>query len=608
VGTSGVDADDLDMVITPARPEAEEATAPKTAWFIGGAVVSVALFALIVAWGFVSGAVGRAYSDDWGYLRIVQQFLRTGHITGVGWNDTSLIGQLLASRILSPLTGSTIAGVRALSIVCAAGSLVLVAVLARAARTRHLWPVVPLTVVATIGFGSTVVTYMTEQPALVAQLGAIALGLLAWRRWERLERLPITTIVGIVAVGAWAGSIRQAAIAAPLSALAALLTHPSATRRDRQVVLAAAGVVCASVLLVMAFSPLNGPTMAIVRGSVTGQVARIYQAAATVAVFLFPLAVITGWAGRALTLTRQWSTSRNGRIVLALTTVTVIFGALLLDHRNGSVLVGNSLQQAGGYQGTDVAFPALFDPVTWRIIEVLGAAALFLLVVVALDGVRHLVAILRTAGRGGLRAFADRATPLSRVVTLWTVVSVLSALFVNLAYRAIYDRYLVPVVIGLALLAVDNVAAGSVRETTARRRVVWMAVAFVPVIVLGALSATDSQDIVDLRWSGAERLVALGYKPETIDAGFDWVGYHYPGQARPDTVVTTPATYPPASYDAYFPTFVRCAIVSGLSQPPPGYVPLDRIRHRRMFGLRSTTAYLYGSTSAGTGCPRIAGP
>src|SRR5262249_30927121 len=101
--------------------------------------------------------------------------------------------------------------------------------------------------------------------------------------------------------------------------------------------------------------------------------------------------------------------------------------------------------------------------------------------------------------------------------------------------------------------------------------------------------------------------IALGYKPETIDAGFDWVGYHYPGEARPNIVVSTPATYPPASYDAYFPNFVRCAIVSGDSHAPPGYVALDQVSHRRMFGLRSTTAYLYGNTTAGTDCPRVAG-
>jgi hypothetical protein len=100
--------------------------------------------------------------------------------------------------------------------------------------------------------------------------------------------------------------------------------------------------------------------------------------------------------------------------------------------------------------------------------------------------------------------------------------------------------------------------------------------------------------------------VALGYKADTVDAGFDWVGFHHPGMARPDRVVSTPATYPPATYDAYFPGFERCAIVTGDSQAPPGYVLIDQITRHRMFGLRSTTAYLYGNTGDAS-CPRVAG-
>jgi hypothetical protein len=596
------------MVTSTAAPGVREAAPTTTTWRIAAIAVTIGAFAFIVAWAVLSGGIDRAYSDDWGYLRIAQSFVRGGHIKGVGWNDTSLIGQLLVSKLLSPITGSTIAGLRVLNIVCAAGSLVLVAVLGRLARARHLWPLVPLTLAVTIGFGSTIATYMTEQPALVAQLGTLALGLVAWRRWSRSGALPIVTLVVLAAIGVWAGSVRQAAVAAPLSVIGALLAHPRARRRDRRILLVIAGVVLLSVFLVMMFSPLNGPMMAIERGSITGQVARLYQAAATVALFLVPIAVVTGWLGHAMGTVRRWATHRNSLIALALLVATVIAGAVLLDHRNGSVLVGNSLQQAGGYQGTDIAFSNFFDPVTWRLVEVLAVASLVLLVVLTLEAVRRLVQTVRLAGWRGLAESADRTTPLSRMTALWTFLSILSALFVNVAYRAIYDRYLVPVVIGLALLAVDNLAEAPAAEARTRRRAVWAAVAFVPIVVLGLISATDSQDVTDLRWAGAERLVALGYKPETVDAGFDWVGYHYPGVARPNIVVSTPDTYPPASYDAYFPDFVRCAIVSGDSHAPPGYEEVGEVRHRRMFGLRSTTAYLYGNISAGTACARSTQP
>jgi len=273
----------------------------------------------------------------------------------------------------------------------------------------------------------------------------------------------------------------------------------------------------------------------------------------------------------------------------------------MLDRRDGSLLVGNSLQEAGGYQGTDVAYPRLFDHPAWALVLVLAAAALFLFAVLAVDLLREAWVAMRR-GRDSVATALAATTPVTRVVAIWTVLGMLGVFAVNLAYRAVYDRYLVPVVIGLAVLALDN----RVARSESRRRLAWTAVAVVPVLCLGVISAVDSQDLLDLRWTGAERLVELGYNPATVDAGFDWVGYHYPGVARPDRLVPELADYPPATYDTYFPDFVRCAIVSGDEKPPPGYVLLDELHHHRLFGLRSTTAYLYGNTTSPS-CPPITG-
>jgi hypothetical protein len=134
------------------------------------------------------------------------------------------------------------------------------------------------------------------------------------------------------------------------------------------------------------------------------------------------------------------------------------------------------------------------------------------------------------------------------------------------------------------------------------------AIVFVPLALLGIISAADSQDLLELRWAGGDRLVALGYAPANVDAGFDWVGYHYPGVARPDRIPPELDEYPPATYDSYFPDFVRCAIVSGEPTPPPGYVLIDRVEQHRLFGLRNTTAYLYGNSGEGSAsCPPLAG-
>jgi hypothetical protein len=551
----------------------------------------VGIFALLVAWAVGSGAIHRAYSDDWAYLRIAERFVRSGTIDSVGWNDTSLLGQLLTSKILSPITGSSIAGLRVVSILAGAGSLVAVSLLARRTRAANLWPLLPLTLVVLPGFGSTLATYMTEQLALFAQLLCLSLGLVAWRRWSATGRLPMTWLLAMAAAGAWAGSIRQAAVAAPVAVAIAMLTHPRAGRRERRIVVAVGAAVTVLVVLLLVVTPLNGPTMAIVRGSLSGQLARLYQAAATVALFLVPVAAVTGWLGRAVGVVRSWWATARGCVGLGGLALAVILGGILLHRRTGSLLVGNSLQQEGGYQGMDLLSPRLFSEPVWLAIEIAAAAALFLFVALLLDALHRLWQSWRSAGwRAAIRPLTD-ATAITRVALVWVALSALAAEAVNLAYRAIYDRYLIPVILGLALIAVDN-AVGSVLRV---RRLAVAAGAFVPLLLLGTVSATDTQDLLDLRWAAGERLVQLGYRADQVDGGFDWVGYHYPGIARPDRIALEPKDYPPATYDAYFPEFRRCAFASPQPiTPPPGFGLVGTVRHHRLYGLMSETMYLYG--------------
>ena len=62
----------------------------------------------------------------------------------------------------------------------------------------------------------------------------------------------------------------------------------------------------------------------------------------------------------------------------------------------------------------------------------------------------------------------------------------------------------------------------------------------------------------------------------------------------------------PASH-TYFSQRLRLHYVDwGNEQAPPGYVLLDELRHRRLFGLRTTTAYLVGNTTSPS-CPPITG-
>src|SRR5262249_58795111 len=115
----------------------------------------------------------------------------------------------------------------------------------------------------------------------------------------------------------------------------------------------------------------------------------------------------------------------------------------------------------------------------------------------------------------------------------------------------------------------DNAVAPAVRP----RRLALAAAAFVPLLALGVVSATDTQDLLDMRWAGGDRLVELGYHPDQIDAGFDWLGYHYAGSARPDRVSLNPPHYPPPPPDPLFSPLPRGALRSPLRTPPPPGLP-----------------------------------
>ena len=412
------------------------------------------------------------------------------------------------------------------------------------------------------------------------------------------DRFPLALVVAVALVGAWGGSIRQAAVAAPIAVLAALLTHPQrpAHRAPGPGRGAAVGVVAArapahGVHAARAARPwpsCGARSPARWRGST--------RPLATLALFLVPVAILTGWFGRALRTVGRGAGRAAGRVGLAVVGVVVVVGGVLLDRRDGSLLVGNSLQRGGRLPGHRRRLPSTSSTTRrgrwsrcwrpprsscspcWPSTARPGRLG---------DG-PHEGRELGGRGAGG-------TTPLTRSWPSGRCSALLGALAVNLAYRAIYDRYLIPVVIGLTLLALDNRRSpGRAHPAPAgldgRRR-------SCRVLLLGVISAVDTQDLLDLRWTGGDRLVELGYNPTTVDAGFDWVGLPLPRRGPARRLVPDLADYPPATYDTYFPDFVRCAIVSGTEQAPPGYVLLDELRHHRLFGLRTTTAYLFGNTT-----------
>jgi hypothetical protein len=139
-----------------------------------------------------------------------------------------------------------------------------------------------------------------------------------------------------------------------------------------------------------------------------------------------------------------------------------------------------------------------------------------------------------------------------------------------------WDRYVLVLIpcVGVALLP-------ALRPLPARAALAWL----VPALLLGAVSwsVAVTADLRDGRvWAAAQRLVAQGVDPRSINAGLDWNGYHSAGPALKDRA-STPYAYHGQRWTQIFAGDRDCWIVSltplptiGPAQPVDGVYVIHR--------------------------------
>jgi hypothetical protein len=86
--------------------------------------------------------------------------------------------------------------------------------------------------------------------------------------------------------------------------------------------------------------------------------------------------------------------------------------------------------------------------------------------------------------------------------------------------------------------------------------------------------------------------VALGYRADTVDAGFEWMGAHAPGPGPAPLGLR--ATYPVHWYMVgAFPYLPNCVIVSYPPIAHGGIVPIGSVRYRSLLPPGEQTLRLY---------------
>jgi 4-amino-4-deoxy-L-arabinose transferase-like glycosyltransferase len=395
-----------------------------------GLIVGAVLLPALLQVG--SHSFGLPWNDDWSFRRTAVQFAQTGHLSFNGWTPP-LFGEALWAWPFLKVFGyhgwvlsATTAILGIVGIGCAY-------YLARQVLPRLRAALAVLLVVAIPGFALSTVSFMTDIPAFAAALACLTLGLLATRHeGSRHWALFIASMV----VGIWAFSIRDFALAAPISVLLWTARGAKPGRRAPYIAIGVVTLLACALAYAWALtlpqqisSSLSSPDLATVE--------RTGQAYFTLAFMLSPvLATTTCWkmvAGR-----QRWLPVLIGAVVFAL--------GIILYRQEGQIFVGNYISPSGVLEGGRAA--------------VLPTRLWHLFILVALCSGAALAAAMTAAVLQPRRRPRLGWRPVG-LLKVYTAVLAIGLTVYGLTGPDFFDRYLWPLAFTSAILLLSNGRASS---------------------------------------------------------------------------------------------------------------------------------------------------
>jgi Dolichyl-phosphate-mannose-protein mannosyltransferase len=540
-----------------------------------GLAVVATVIGIPLVLSVVLGAFSIPQSDDWAFYRVASGLVDSGEIQLINLGPMVLLGHLAWGAPFLAVLGTSITAAHVAGTVASA-----IAVLAAYGLFRRfLSP--PTAVFATATFGAAPVlamlstSYMTDGTMLAAQLVCVLLGIAALDSDGNRRLLLLTASM---AVGFLAFSIREPGIAAPLAVLAG---HAVAARRSGRSLrplaasLAVLGIACVALWewrQGLAGSQAGGipgaggysPSLSATRAA-NGSL-QLY--------FALALAVVPAIALR----WRLLSVVLRHRVALGAAAVVALAGAAnLIRGGAGSDLMPGNYVTAHGLQLQPMDAEPLLSSAGW---STLLAATL-----VAGTGLAGFLALRTLQAASGLtqRRF-PALSPSSWTLLVFALVS--SALVFGRAATTdpLYDRYLLPIVPPLLVLLLAERSP----------RPAWVAgtaaLLLVGVVAIVYASATSSRAAAT--WQAAQELVASGHTPTEVDAGYEWIGLHYPGSVGGGTDADERRLAPrPDWMTSFFPRAGNCAIVSARRLTEPWLRPLGTRSYGYMLGTRELWLY-----------------
>ena len=519
-----------------------------------------------------AGAIGIPSTDDWVYIRGADSLFRTGAIAMPAHTAAS-IGQLVLVQPLLWLSRGNTWAFTAFGLIMAGTGLASTYLLARRFVGFGSAAMVVLSVEAFPGFAREAATFMTDVPTFAL----ITLCLLVGTRWLQGEGRR-ATLVASLGVGLLAVTIREFAIAAPAAILVVAWARSRPQERVWLAVVSGVFAVAVACVILVARS-LSGSEIPLAPQLLW--LAHDGQAFATLAAVLLP-AIVLGLGRRMPTLHSQQVIAGAALVCLAFAPpIEPLVGQLWMSEG----LVGDAL-----LSGTRVP---VIGRLAWGLSEQVALFSAILLAALVLRwGQRNLARItsLSTAVARAIRLVRSRDGALFLFLVAYAV-----ELAVVTAMTYPQDRYLYPMVAPAAILLLR----GPARPIRLGRRHAFSHAALAWLAVSAFVIAANAFAYDAARWRAGEAAVGMGYDAGTVDAGYEWVGYHASGIGN-----SRWADYGLTWYDDALLTHRPCAVVSNSPLQPAGFTLLreDRSAYRQyLFFGPEEPLYLYGSTTSG--CP-----
>lgn len=501
---------------------------------LGGLAVLLAIgFLLPLVVAQRAHALGVPRSDDWSYLVTLFRWIDTGRLEFNGWVSMTLVGQLVLTAPVVAIVGRSVWAVQVWSACIGAIGLVGLVALGRQVLPfgRGAW-FVGVTVACSPLWAPLATTYMTDVPAFGAQMIALALAGVAFRR----RPTSIGWLRAAVAVGFVGVSIRQYGLIPEVAILAGAFWLAVSTQdaRLRRAVLVMGALVAVSTAVLLGWwstipDPLGLSPQVPTPSSAVAVVRAALGFLRLAGLLLFPLILVAGprrLVRRAMGVSAIWTASLAALAALGM--------ALSYYTLQKTPFVGNYLDRAGVLAN---------DVITGFRLDVVPTALFDALVVVGIVGGVFLVtAMIPTAHDAFIRfrshdfAVRDPLVATLSIAVIGFAAAYGAAVFTDLP---IFDRYALPVfpLVGLLLVRAAFVSLHAEAESLGSAPVdsgtrSWKLRSAAPVAALLALGivglafATDSASFDAARHEVATRAVRHGFGALQVDGGFEWVAYH----------------------------------------------------------------------------------